>query len=58
MEGNANAVVTAVNTLISSAASDATSMITTNMPVIGGVVVAVALMGFGFKLINKIRTGR
>lgn len=56
--GQTNAVVTAANSLISSAASDATSMITTNMPVIGGVIVAVALMGFGFKLINRIRTSR
>lgn len=55
MESGGNAVVSAVNSLISSAATDATSMITTNVPVIGGVVVAGVLMYFGFKLINKIR---
>lgn len=58
MENQSNAVVTAINSLLSSASSDATGMITTNLPVIGGVVVAVALMGFGFKLIGRIRSGR
>ena len=57
MENQGNAVVSAVNSLLSSAASDATGMITTNLPVIGGVVVAVALMSFGFKLIGRIRRG-
>lgn len=57
MESGGNAVVSAVNSLVSSAASDATGMITTNVPVIGGVVVAGVLMYFGFKLINKIRRG-
>lgn len=55
MESNANAVVTAVNSLISQAVTDATSIITTNAPVIGGVVVGVVLLRFGFKMIKQIK---
>lgn len=57
MENQGNAVVTAVNSLLSSAASDATSLITTNLPVIGAVVVAGVLMAFGFKLIKRVKSG-
>lgn len=55
MEGQASAVVTAVNTLISSAAADATSLITTNAPIIGAVVAGMVILRYGFKMIKQIR---
>lgn len=55
MENQASAVVTAINTMISTAASDATGIITTNLPVIGAVVAGIVLMRFGFKMIKQVR---
>lgn len=55
MEGSANPVVTAINTLVSSAAGDATTLITTNLPVIGAVVAGIVLMRFGFRIIKQVR---
>ena len=50
-------VVTAVNTAISTAASTLTGVITTNAPVIIGVVAAGIALAFGIKYIKKLGRG-
>lgn len=45
-------VGTAIGTMISDYATAATSVITTNLPVIGGIVGAIVLIRFGFKFLK------
>lgn len=56
MEGATNAVVTAVNSMISTVSADVTSIITTNAPIIAGVVGAGVLLGVGLRFIKRFRS--
>jgi len=50
-------VVTAINTAVSGAATSVEGLITTNLPVVLGVTLAVAGLGFARRLVKKTVSG-
>lgn len=51
-------ITATVNTAISNAATEVKNMLTTNAPIILGVVVAFVVLAVGIKLVKNIRTSK
>lgn len=54
-EASSSGIITAVNTALQSTANDLTGAITTNAPIILGVVAAWVVLRFGIKFIKNLK---